>query len=271
PALRHRMEVLRIVNYLMATQHADGSRPQNMWLQGEPNWDSLQMDEIALPILEIHKACNHGAIDKERMERYWPLAKKAIAFLVHHGPYTPQDRWEEQQGYTPFTIAASVAGLLGGAELAEMNNENDLAIYCRETADNWNDSIETQTYVTGTPLAKEIGVEGYYIRINPCRDIPASELGERTMKLKNHNDDSGETKISGLVSVDALALVRFGLRAADDPKIQNTVKVIDALLKVDTPNGPCWHRYNNDGYGEHENGDDYDGAGIGRAWPLLTG
>src|SRR5699024_8169059 len=79
------------------------------------------IDEIALPILEVYKACNHGAIDKERMERYWPLAKKAIAFLVHHGPYTPQDRWEEQQGYTPFTIAASVAGLLGGAELAEMN------------------------------------------------------------------------------------------------------------------------------------------------------
>jgi glucoamylase len=74
-----------------------------------------------------------------------------------------------------------------------------------------------------------------------------------------------------MVSPDALALVRFGLRAADDPRILNTVRVIDALLKVDLPAGPCWHRYNADGYGEHEDGRPFDGIGIGRAWPLLTG
>ena len=74
-----------------------------------------------------------------------------------------------------------------------------------------------------------------------------------------------------MVSPDALALVRFGLRAADDPRIVNTVKVIDALLKVDTPRGPSWHRYNGDGYGEHDDGSPFDGTGTGRAWPLLTG
>lgn len=73
------------------------------------------------------------------------------------------------------------------------------------------------------------------------------------------------------MSPDALALVRFGLRAADDPRILNTVRVIDALLKVDLPAGPCWHRYNDDGYGEHEDGRPFDGTGVGRAWPLLTG
>ncbi len=74
-----------------------------------------------------------------------------------------------------------------------------------------------------------------------------------------------------LVSPDALALVRFGLRAADDPRILGTVKVIDSLLKVETPTGPSWHRYNDDGYGEHKDGAPFDGTGIGRAWPLLTG
>jgi glucoamylase len=49
------------------------------------------------------------------------------------------------------------------------------------------------------------------------------------------------------------------------------VKVIDALLKVETPTGPAWHRYNEDGYGEKEDGSPFDGTGIGRAWPLLTG
>ncbi|MDQ2753029.1 MAG: glucan 1,4-alpha-glucosidase, partial [Bacteroidota bacterium] len=60
-------------------------------------------------------------------------------------------------------------------------------------------------------------------------------------------------------------------RAADDPKILNTIKLIDAKLLVETPGGNCWNRYNNDGYGEHKNGDPYDGTGIGRVWPLLAG
>ena len=58
-----------------------------------------------------------------------------------------------------------------------------------------------------------------------------------------------------MVSLDALAFVRFGLRAPDDPRIVNTVKVIDATLKVDTPRGPAWHRYQGDGYGEHADGE----------------
>src|SRR6201999_4177010 len=72
-------------------------------------------------------------------------------------------------------------------------------------------------------------------------------------------------------STDALALVRFGLRAADDPRIVNTVKVIDHVLKVDLPYGPGWRRYNGDGYGEHEDGSAFDGVGVGRVWPLLAG
>jgi glucoamylase len=74
-----------------------------------------------------------------------------------------------------------------------------------------------------------------------------------------------------LISPDALALARFGLRTADDPRMRDTTKVIDALLKVETPSGPLWHRYNDDGYGEHEDGAPFDGTGIGRGWPLLTG
>jgi glucoamylase len=74
-----------------------------------------------------------------------------------------------------------------------------------------------------------------------------------------------------MVSLDALAFVRFGLRAPDDPRILSTVKVIDATLKVETPRGPVWRRYQGDGYGEHADGRPYDGNGVGRGWPLLTG
>jgi len=65
--------------------------------------------------------------------------------------------------------------------------------------------------------------------------------------------------------------VRFGLRAADDPRILNTIKVIDSLLKTELSYGPGWHRYNDDGYGEHSDGSPFDGTGIGRIWPLMAG
>jgi glucoamylase len=89
--------------------------------------------------------------------------------------------------------------------------------------------------------------------------------------IKNRPPGQSTGRGALMVSPDALALVRMGLRAADDPRMMNTVTVIDAALKVDTPFGPAWHRYQGDGYGEHADGRPFDGTGIGRAWPLLTG
>ena len=270
-ALETKEDAVRTVNYLMSTQREDGSWPQNMWLEGSSYWQGRQTDQTALPVVLLNKCNQHAVLEKDRMTRYWPGIKKALHYLLLNGPYTNEDRWEEQKGFTPFTLAAVIAGLLAGAEIAELNNETGLAEYCRQTADCWNDRIEHWTYVTGTPLASACGVDGYYIRINPFFDIAASDLGDRCINLKNHAGETGRTRLTELICVDALALVRFGLRDANDPRILNTIKVIDARLKVETPGGPCWHRYNNDGYGEDKDGNGYDGNGIGRAWPLLTG
>ncbi|HEY5405746.1 MAG TPA: glycoside hydrolase family 15 protein [Ginsengibacter sp.] len=264
-------DTIRIVNYLMSTQKEDGSWPQNMWLEGIPHWKGLQIDQTAFPVLMVDRCVRENIMNKERLKRYWPGLKKAICFLLMNAPYSEQDRWEEESGFSPFTIAVSIAAALAGADLAELNNEKALAKYCRELADEWNDNIERWTYITGTALARKDNVDGYYIRINPYYNIPAQNLEGASIDLKNHHNGEGKTLLVELVSIDALALVRFGLRAADDPKILNTIKVIDEMLKVETPNGPCWHRYNNDGYGEHANGEAYNGTGIGRAWPLLTG
>ena len=110
------------------------------------------------------------------------------------------------------------------------------------------------------------------MRINPYH-MRAEEVKDKSIYIKNHKKKNGKMHLYELVCVDALALVRFGLRAADDPKILNTIKLIDDILKVETPHGPCWHRYVNDGYGEDKDGNPYSdsGRGIGRAWPLLTG
>ena len=95
-------------------------------------------------------------IDKEKMQRYWPGIKRAIKYILLNGPYTQQDRWEEEEGYTPFTLATQIAALLAGADLAEQNNDNALATYCRETADYWNDNIERWTYVTNSAAYRKI-------------------------------------------------------------------------------------------------------------------
>ena len=199
------------------------------------------------------------------------MVRRAAAFIVRNGPVTQEDRWKEDPGYSPFTLAVEIAALLTAARLAELNGEPAIASYLRETADAWNTSIERWTYVQNTDLAQQVGVEGYYVRIAPPKAAKASSPAAGFVPIKNRPQGQSQEPASQIVSPDALALVRFGLRAADDPRILNTVKVIDALLKVDTPFGPAWHRYNDDGYGEHEDGSPFDGTGVGRAWPLLTG
>ena len=266
-----RKDVHRVLHYLQVTQEGEGYWPQNMWLDGTPYWHGIQMDETAFPILLVDLARREKALDKGDIAGLWPMVRRAASFIVRNGPVTQQDRWEEDAGYSPFTLAAEIAALLAAADLAELNNEPRAAVYLRETADTWNANIERWVYVTGTELAKLTGVEGYYVRIAPPETADAASPAAGFVPIKNRPIGQSAEPAVHIVSPDALALVRFGLRAADDPRIVNTVKVIDSLLKVEMPHGPAWRRYNDDGYGEHADGSPFDGTGIGRAWPLLSG
>ncbi|MEJ2734691.1 MAG: glycoside hydrolase family 15 protein, partial [Anaerolineae bacterium] len=261
----------RVLHYLEVTQEADGHWPQNMWLDGRAYWSGIQMDETAFPILLVDLARREKALEPEDLDRLWPMVRRGAGFLVRNGPVTPQDRWEEDPGYSPFTLAVEIAALLVAAELADQNDEPDVAGYLRETADVWNASVERWTYVSGGELAREIGLDGYYVRIAPPEVGEAASPTDGFVPIKNRPPAEMCQPATQIVSPDALALVRFGLRAPDDPRILNTVKVIDHLLKVETPFGPTWHRYDDDGYGEHDDGSPFDGTGVGRAWPLLTG
>jgi glucoamylase len=261
----------RVLRYLEVTQEPDGHWSQNMWLDGTPYWQGIQMDETALPILLMDLAAREGMIDQAERDAFWPMVRRAAAYLVRNGPVSPQDRWEEDPGYSPFTIAAEIAALLVAADLADATAHATAATYLRETADAWNASIERWLYVTGTPLAQLHGVDGYYVRVAEPDQADAASPCQGFVPIKNRPPDQATGPAALMVSPDALALVRFGLRAPDDPRIVSTVTVIDATLKVDTPRGPAWHRYQGDGYGEHADGAPFDGVGIGRAWPLLTG
>ncbi len=264
-------DVRRVLSYLQATQQADGHWAQNMWLDGSPYWNGIQMDETALPILLLDLAYREQALDRSALAQYWPMIKAAAGYLARNGPVSPQDRWEEDPGYTPFTVAAEIAAMVAAADLADLNDESNIGIYLREIADVWNASIERWMYAVDTDWSRKYGVKGYYIRISTEGEKTTVGHFRDKIDVQNVSPSEETMRANHLVSTDFLALVRFGLREPGDPRIIDTLKVVDDLLKIDTPSGPTWHRYNNDGYGEHRDGSPFDGTGVGRGWPLLTG
>ncbi len=256
-------EALDTLRYLRATQLADGHWNQNQWLGGTPFWTGVQLDETAFPVLLAGALHAHKALDGMHVAG---MIHNALSFIVRNGPVSDQDRWEEDAGINTFTLSACIAALVCGAShLEPAARELALAI-----ADYWNASLENWTAVYDTPLAREHGIPGYYVRVAPADALHDRSALRNALPIRNQAVDPNLPAYAQ-VGVDFLQLVRFGLRAPDDPLILGTLTLVDALLKVDTPSGPSWHRYNDDGYGEHDDGSAYDGTGRGRAWPLLTG
>jgi glucoamylase len=199
------------------------------------------------------------------------MIRSAALFLVRNGPGTQQERWEAVSGFSVFTMACEVAALLAAADFADLANESELAEFLRTTADAWNDAIDDYTYVQDSDLAKQHGIDGYYIRIAPPDVIKNRSLKRLRIKLPNHMLGNRSRRATDIVSPDALGLVRFGLRAPHDPRILQTIRLLDATLRRETKTGPGWVRSTHDGYGEHADGAPFNGRGIGRCWPLLAG
>lgn len=258
-AIGDRAAAERALDFLFKVQQKeDGSFPQNSNLDGTMGWGSLQMDEVGYPLI---MAWQIGKFDKDTYEKH---VKKAADFIVKHGPYSPQERWEERPGYSPSTIAAEIAGLVCAADIARRNGDTASAEMYLKTADEWAANVEKWTATT----KGKYGDGNYYLRI--------SEKGEPDGNHKIElNNNAGTYYEHEIVDAGFLELVRLGIKRADDPLIVKSVKVIDQILKVETPNGPAFYRYNNDGYGEMDDGRkwNFDGkyTGRGRPWPLLSG
>ena len=232
-------EAVRVLDYLRTTQEPDGHWPQNNWLDGSSYWQGVQMDECAFPILLVDLALRHGALTATAAARYWPMVRAAAAFLVRQGPVTNQDRWEENSGYSTFTLGVEISALLVAAECADRAGEATVAVFLRDTADAWNDAVEEWCYAQGTPMTHELGIDGYYIRMAPDRAPAAASAIDGDVQIKNRPDGQGAYRAHDIVSPDALALVRFGLRAAErPPHPRYTVRVIDSKVRAELPFGP---------------------------------
>lgn len=259
----------RALLYLACTQKVDGSFAQNFWVDGTPYWTGIQLDEVAFPILLAWRLWKQNALGNFDV---FPFVERAAGFLVRTSPVTQQERWEENAGYSPSTLAAVIAALICAADIARANQSAELAVLLEEQADWIEAHLEDWTTTDDGVLLP--GVKRHYMRIRPpeCGD-PYEEEGCGDEMVRLNNQPPGErTQFEAREIIDAgfLELVRLGVRRADDPLIVDSLKVVDHVLKVETPFGPCWRRYNHDGYGQRQDGGPYLGWGVGRAWPLLT-
>ena len=260
---------LRALIYLAISQREDGGFHQNFWIDGRPYWHGVQLDEVAFPIILAWRLWKYGALGN--FDPY-DMIRRACRFLICEGPVTAQDRWEEAPGYSPSTLAAHITALICAAEFLADRGDQVTAEFVCDYADFLESHIERWTVTTQGTLVP--GITRHYIRINPgdinqCVDEDAN-CG--TLMLANQPPGTPvEFPAKEIVDAGFLELVRYGIRRANDPIVQDSLRVIDAVLKVDTPFGPFWRRYNHDGYGQRPDGDAFKGWGIGRPWPLLTG
>jgi glucoamylase len=241
---------------------------QNTFVNGTPKWMTTQMDQVALPIVLAWWLGRTSATDFEHV-------RKAADFIVHTGPSTQQERWENQSGYSPATTAAEIAGLICAADIARRNGDAASARTYEQTADAWQQRIQGWTATTNGPYSPR----PYYLRLTKDGNPDAGT----TYSI----GDSGPTAVDQRKVVDPsfLELVRLGVKPASDPVIRNTISVVDQVLGSGDASGRFfWHRFTYDGYGETKTGAQWDisqpvnptedwanNTTIGRNWPIFGG
>ncbi len=238
-------------------QQADGSMPRNSLLNGKVAPDSFgtQLDETSYPLVMANE------LHLTDPSLYANHIKPAANFVASHGPAFGVERWEEQSGYSPSTIAAEIAGLIAAAELADANHDPVSAAVWRGVADDYQRSIKRWTVTTNGPLAPR-----YFIRLSKTGDPNAAI---------SYNVGNGGPTLDQRSVIDAgfLELARLGELSATDPDILASLPVVDATIRSDTDSGPGWHRYNGDGYGDDSSdGSPWapSGVGTGHVWPALS-
>ena len=248
------------VRFLFERQQLpDGSMPRNSLVNGKlaPDSFGVQLDEVTFPILMAWQA---GLTDRAF---YRDHVKRAADFAVSHGPAFGSERWEEQDGFSPSTIAAEIAGLIAAADIAAANGDHAAARVYRGVADDFQRSVKGWTVTTNGPNSPD----PYFIRLSKTGDPDAAI---------EYNVGNGGPTLDQRAVIDAgfLELPRLGLLPADDPDVLRSLPVVDAAIREGTASGPGWHRYNGDGYGDRDSdGRPWapTGQGSGHLWPVLAG
>ncbi|HZO74623.1 MAG TPA: carbohydrate-binding protein [Ktedonobacteraceae bacterium] len=235
-------------------QKSDGHFPQNSFVDGTPFFNGIQMDEQAFPIVLAWKL---GVTDSTNYNQH---IKPAANYIIEHGPFTGQERWEENSGYSPSTIAAEIAGLASAADIARINGDTVNQTRYDNYADYFQGLVANWTFTTTGPL----GSGSYFERI----DDNANPNDGHSLTIQNGGGTFDERSV---VDAGFLELARQGVMPANSPYITLSLPVVDSTISQVINGNRYWFRYNHDGYGEHADGSDFNGSGMGRLWPIFSG
>jgi glucoamylase len=260
---------------------------QKTHVDGQIEWVGVQLDQTAMPIMLGWRLWKAGQVsDAEMAQMYARMIKPAADFLVDGGtialdwndrtitpPWSQQERWEEQEGYSPSTTAAVITGLTVAAEIARASGDAASADRYQAAADDYASKVEARMFTTEGTL----GDGDYFVRLSRNEDPnDHAPLGENNGQAALPEDQ--------IIDGGFLELVRYGVRRADAPSVLATLPEYDdqtredrLRVRYDVAGAPAWRRYGNDGYGENmETGGNYGLGGMtpgqrGRLWPIFTG
>jgi GH15 family glucan-1,4-alpha-glucosidase len=224
------------------------------------------MDNISFPAVMAYQLWEAG-VDFEDAGYDYEHVRRSADYVARNGPPTAQERWEEEAGYSPSSLAAEIAGLACAGKLAVEAGETADALVWLALADRWTDNVERWTAAeTGTDRHDQTP---YYVRITRDGNPDAGHL--RTLANDGPTLDERDVIDAGF-----LELVRLGIKPASDPVVRNSLHEVDSTIRVDVGSAAGFYRYNGDGYGERATGDkggpwSVKHKGKGRLWPLLTG
>jgi glucoamylase len=262
-------------------QQADGSMPRNSLTNGKPAPDTggLQLDETSYPILMAWQsglAGNHSLYENHVIP--------AADFLVAHGPSDGVERWEEQLGDSPSTIAAEIAGLTAAAHIAAVNGDPLRARLYQAVADEFARTVKGLTVTDNGPFITP-SVPSYFIRIDQNGN-PDSSGNVGGVNLGNGSLNDVDQR--SVIDAGFLELVRLGVLSPNDPTVKSSLTVVDDILERSTPSGVGFYRYginateSVDGYGDcfQPSGSNCTtpgapwpptNTGTGHLWPVLSG
>ena len=233
-----------------------GAFPQNTWTDGKEYWSGFQLDQTAYPVHIFYQLYTRmDKVGKEKMiQEFAPMLKMALDFIQRYGPWSAQERWEENYGISPSSFAAATSALKLGARI--FNNQS-----YAQTAQGWltkpNDNIHSWTFTHNGHYD-----DGqYYIRVGGCENYLASWNPDNRAYCHIANTNNLKVEQTKIVDQGFLKLSLLGLVRADDWRIKKSLNVVNQQVRVKTPNGYGWYRYSFDAYGEEQKG---------RLWPLLS-
>lgn len=237
-----------------------GAWPQNTWVTGRTYWEGFQIDQTAFPVhLFYHILLKTDSKDRQSLlNEFQPMLTSALNFISQYGPWTHEERWEENFGVSPSSFSAAASALIIGSKIYQNTKYGQ---YLQDTADHWlntpNDNIDSWTFTTNGTYDNG----HYYLRIagGSNFDAPWNPNDHSPTHIANSSQHFPQDKI---LDQGFLQLALLGLKPGSSPLIKASKKIVDGQISYLTPKGRGWYRYTFDAYGEDSKG---------RLWPLLSG